>query len=149
LKISTSRFGTVEISDEKIIEMPHGMIGFSNERLFTLLKHADGSPFYWFQSVQSEELAFVVTDPLLFEPHYEIYLNEEDKKDLELDEIKEGIQVLVVVNISNNGSSTKITMNLLAPIVINTEKKIAKQIIMYNSSYSHRHLLPLKNNIEN
>ncbi len=145
MKISTTRFGTIEVLEKEIIHMPNGMIGFPDERQFILLKHAEGSPFLWFQSIKSPGLAFVVLDPFILEPHYEFNLLEEDKKDLRLKENSNGIQALVVINISHNGQSLKITANLLAPIIINIEERTAKQVILFNSPYSHRHPVPINN----
>lgn len=144
MKIFTTRFGTIEVSEKEVIHMPSGMIGFSDERQFILLRHAEGSPFLWFQSLTNPGLAFVLLDPFLIEPHYEFHLQEEDKKDLELKGPSHRIQALVVMNISHNGQSMKITANLLAPILINIENRKAKQVILYNSSYSHQHPVPLK-----
>lgn len=143
MKISTTRFGTIEVSEKEVIHMPNGMIGFSDERRFIILRHAEGSPFIWFQSIANPNLAFVLLDPFLLEPNYKIDLQEEDKKDLGLKETSDGIQALVVLNISNNGKSLNITANLLAPIVINIEARRAKQVILFNSTYSHRHPVPL------
>lgn len=146
MKITTSRFGTIEISEKDIIFMPYGMIGFSNDKEFVLLKHAEGSPFLWFQSISNPSLAFVLIDPFLIEPNYEIQLPEEDRNNLQIEKTLDKIQTLVVLNISsNNGESIKVTANLLAPIVINIEKKLAKQVILFGSMYSHRHPVELRN----
>lgn len=126
--------------------MPKGMIGFSEEKKFVLLEHAEGSPFLWFQSLQTETLAFVLVDPFLFESTYQIQITEEDKKDLEWNVAQEGIQTLVVVNFFNEDNVFRITANLLAPIVINIKKRLAKQVILYESHYSYRYPLPLKTN---
>jgi flagellar assembly factor FliW len=148
LKIITSRFGIIEVSEEEIIHMPQGMIGFSEYKDFVLLKHAEGSPFLWFQSVQKDTLAFVLIDPFLFKPDYEIQITEDDKRELEWNGAQEGIEALVVINLSDKAPSMRITANLLAPIIINIKKRLAKQVILYNSPYSHRYPLPLKNNGE-
>lgn len=124
--------------------MPQGMIGFSEEKKFVLLRHAEGSPFLWFQSLRTETLAFVLVDPFLFEPTYQIQITDEDKKDLEWNGAKEGIQILVVVNFFNDNNLFRITANLLAPIIINVKKRLAKQVILYESQYPHRYPLPLK-----
>ena len=142
MKALTSRFGTIDIDEGQIIHMPSGMIGFPEEKRYTLLEHRKGSPFLWFQSVDNGSLAFVLIDPLIFKPDYEFEIVPEDTAALELGNASEGIQTLVVVNISN-GSSMEITANLLAPIVFNVSHRRAKQIVLYQSQYSHRHPIPL------
>ena len=142
MKILTSRFGTIDVKEEQIISMPSGIIGFPNERRFILLEHKKGSPFFWLQSVDNPSLAFALIDPLLFKPDYEIEISPEDTVALELKETLEGIQTLVIVNISN-GKEIEVTANLLGPIVINVQSKLAKQIVLYQHQYSHRHPIPL------
>jgi flagellar assembly factor FliW len=141
----TRRFGTVDIGEEEIISMPSGMIGFPRDKRYILIEHKKGSPFFWYQSVDNGDLAFVLTDPLLFKPDYEVKISPEDTSDVELSDASEGVQTLVVVNISN-GQPMEITVNLLGPIVINVQKKIAKQIALYQNSYSHRHPILLNQN---
>ena len=70
MNVMTTRFGAVEIDDDRIIEMPDGMIGFAEQR-FILLSPDNNGRFFWFQSVDNPALAFVVTDPTAFVPGYE------------------------------------------------------------------------------
>jgi len=142
LKVSTSRFGTIEIQDDQIIHMPSGIIGFPDDKRYVLFEHKKGSPFLWLQSLDNPSLAFVLVDPHQFKPDYEIQVSPEDSIDLELNHASNGIQTLVIANISS-GNSMKVTANLLAPLIINVRKKLAKQVILYQSSYSHNHVIPL------
>lgn len=143
LKIKTSRFGTIEIEESQIIHMPDGMIGFPEFKNYLLLEHKKDSPFWWWQSLESPTLAFVLTDPLLFKPDYEVQISAEDGELLHIKEIKEGLKTLVVVNISKDNPPV-ITANLLGPLVINVGKRLARQIIQFQSTYSHRFPLPLR-----
>lgn len=138
MKLSTSRFGTMEISDEEILHFPSGLVGFPEARRFVLLNHREGSPFLWLQSVEDGTLAFVLTDPLLFKADYKIELGPEDLVELGLRKGANGFRALVVVNLSM-GTSPSMTANLLGPIVINPHQRRAKQVILYRSGYSHRH----------
>jgi flagellar assembly factor FliW len=141
LKIPTSRFGTIDIPEDQVIYVPSGLIGFPNQKRYVLVEHKKGSPFIWFQAVDDEDLAFVLMDPLLCEPAYEIQVNSEDRKTLELPDSCEGLQIRVTVNITP-GDPLKITANLLGPVAINLPKKLAKQIVLHQSSYSTRHPIP-------
>ncbi len=120
------------------------MIGFPDERRFILLRHSEESPFFWLQSIDNGSLAFVVTDPLWFQPDYDIEIAPEEAEQLDLKGLSEGIQTLVVVNIHPLNGATEITANLLGPIVINLHKRLAKQIVLYRSSYSHRYPIPIQ-----
>jgi len=141
----TSRFGTIDIEEEQIISVPYGIIGFPVEKRFVLLEHKKGSPFFWFQSVDNPSLAFALMDPLLFKPDYEIEISPEDTVALELKDTLEGIQTLVIINISS-GKGMEVTANLLGPIIINVQNRLAKQIVLYQHQYSHRHPIPLLKN---
>ena len=86
-------------------------------------------------------LAFVLIDPLLVKPDYEMQLSPEDMKELELMDVRDGIQALVIVNITP-GEKVELTANLVGPIVINLKKKLGKQIVLSDDQYSLRHPIP-------
>jgi flagellar assembly factor FliW len=141
LKIETSRFGTLEISEEKIIRLPAGVFGFPDSQRYTLFEHKKGSPFLWLQSMDNGCLAFVLIDPLLIRPDYEVEVGPQDIRDLELSDVPDGIQTLVIVNITP-GPNLQMTANLLGPIVINVKKGLGKQIVLSHDRYPLRHPIP-------
>jgi len=138
VKVITSRFGVVEIDDDRIIEMPDGMIGFA-ERRFILLSPDNNGRFFWFQSVDNPDLAFVVTDPTEYVPGYAVTLTPDEYERLELDPESADVIFLAVTNISHG--SRNITINLQGPIVVNPVKMMAKQIVLENGKYGIRHPL--------
>jgi len=143
LQIETSRFGTITVEEDQIFRLPEGIIGFPEWTRYLLVNHREGSPYLWLQSVENQDLAFVLMDPLDLVADYDIDLSPEDSDLLQLDQPVE-IKALVVVNISRQ-QPPEITANLLAPVVINSGKKIAKQVILYQSDYSVRHPVPTNN----
>ena len=82
MKVSTSRFGTLDITDSEIIQFSDGLYGFEKETQFTLLPFNPNveSPMEWMQSLKSSHLAFVITDPYMYLHDYKPKLSEEDKK---------------------------------------------------------------------
>lgn len=141
MKIETSRFGTLDLAEDNVIHLPSGLFGFPDDKRYTLLEHKKGSPFVWLQSVDKGALAFVLMDPLLVTPDYEVQINPEDMKELQLTGAPDGIQTLVIVNITP-GEKVQLTANLLGPIVINVRKKLGKQLVLSDSQYSLRHPIP-------
>jgi flagellar assembly factor FliW len=135
LKIPTTRFGVIEIPEDQLIRLPSGMIGFPNHQRYAFVEHKKGSPFVWFQSVDDESLAFVLADPLLVRPDYEIQISPEDRRALELNEACTGMQPMVVVNIIPR-EPVQVTANLLGPIIFNIPKKLGKQIVVHQAQYS-------------
>jgi len=144
LQIETRRFGTIAVEEEQIFHLPEGIIGFPEWTRYILLNHREGSPFLWFQSVENRDLAFVLLDPLDLVADYDVDLSPEDSLLLQLDQPVAELKTLVVVNISKQ-QPPEITANLLAPVVINSGKKIAKQVILYQTAYSVRHPVSTKN----
>ena len=140
MKVDTSRFGQLDISDDKIIHFPEGLYGFEKETDFTLLHLNPNveSPMEWMQSLKSSHLAFVITDPFLYVPSYKLKLSQEDKKIVRLSG-EEPFLIRAIVTIPENYA--EMTANLIAPLIINKEKAIAKQFVLTNMDYDTRHYL--------
>jgi flagellar assembly factor FliW len=137
LKLETRDFGPVEIDDRKVITMPSGMPGFPGMQHFVILEREGTRPFLWYQSVEDPQLAFALINPYLFKPDYEVNLAPA-AKDMSWEESrKEDLAVYVIVNASE-GVPEKITANLIGPLVINTGKNEAVQMVISGSPYSHK-----------
>ena len=80
--VQTSRFGPVEVDETRMIEFPRGILGFPQHKQYVLIQPEVDSTFYWLQAVTAADLAFVVTDPLLFVPDYQVPLREETRAEL-------------------------------------------------------------------
>lgn len=140
VKFATTRFGEVEAPAERVLTLPHGMVGFPALRRYALLVHREGSPFHWLQSLDNPDLAFVVANPLLFDPTYQVVLGNAETRLLEVSDPGQ-IQVWVVVTIPH-GSPDKLTANLKAPLVVNLENRLAAQVILDDPRYPVRQALP-------
>lgn len=140
MKFDTSRFGTIDISEKEIIKFPEGLYGFEKETEFVLLPFNPNveSPMEWMQSLKSSHLAFVVTDPFLYLPDYKLKLSEEDKKRVKL-QGDDKFLTRAIVTIPENYS--EMTANLIAPLIINKGKGVAKQFVLTNMDYDTRHYL--------
>ena len=69
MKIRTKPYGEMEIAERQRLIFPRGIFGFEELREFALLDSAQ-PPFYWLQSLQRVEIAFVLIDPHFFRPDY-------------------------------------------------------------------------------
>jgi len=128
-----------------VIDMPSGILGFPEDRRYVLFSHQEGSPFWWFQSLDHGSLAFVLIDPFLIEPDYELQMSPEDTAQLQIEKEEEGlseIQSMAIVSISRE-EPRAITANLLGPVVINLKRRVAKQVVLDRQNYSHRFPVPL------
>ena len=132
--VETSRFGAVEVDAERVITFARGILGFPKYRQYVLIQPEADSTFYWLQSVEAADLAFVVTDPLLFVPDYQVPLREETRQDLGLADLSEA-SVLVIVNKVGD----LLTANLQGPLVIHATTRAAAQVVISEKKYQTRH----------
>ena len=138
-KVSTSRFGEIEVDEKKIVHFKNGIPAFESEHEFIILPYEENSPYYFMQSVNSPDLAFLLTLPFLFFPDYTFEIDDETIKELE---IKNYDNVLYYSMITiPNGSIRYMTANLLAPIVLNSDNMQAKQVVLEKSNYTTKHRL--------
>lgn len=140
MKYQTSRFGEIEVSDEKVIEFPFGVIGYEKETKMIVLKHRPDSSFFWLQSLTNPELAFSLLSPFAYISDYKPKLRTEEIKFLGALEQNE-LEFYGMVVIPQNHKL--MTINLLSPVVINSKKQKGMQIVLSDTSYSvHHRLIP-------
>lgn len=136
MNIETSRFGTLEVDDDRLITFEQGILGFPNQTRYALIQTGENSAFYWLQAVDRAELAFVVCDPRLFVPDYVVPIRKEELSELNLAD-PAGAQVFVIVN----KVGELMTGNLQGPIVVNTVTRAARQMVLSDKRFSTRHPL--------
>ena len=124
------------MDDQRLITFEKGILGFPNFHRYALVQTGEGSGFYWLQSVDTPELAFVVTDPRLFIADYVVPIKADELARLGLDSV-EGAQVFIIVNKVED----MLTGNLQGPLVVNLETRAARQLVLSDRRYSTRHPL--------
>ena len=134
MQVHTTRFGVVEITDDRIIDFPKGLLGFHERTRFCLLQPSDEACFFWLQSIEDPDLAFVITDPSLFVPEYAVPIRNEQMEDLRLGSIDDA-QIFVIVN----KVGTRLTGNLQGPLVVNTLNKVGEQFVLAEKRWTTRH----------
>jgi flagellar assembly factor FliW len=132
-----TRFGTIQYTEEELMIIPSGLVGFGSLHHFVVVSHRDDSPFKWLQSVEEPALAFLVTNPWTYEETYQPVLSDEDAESLGLDGSTE-YSVWTTVNVRDRDIS-QMTLNLAAPIIVNTEKRVGKQVVLEGQAYNMRH----------
>lgn len=138
MKMESTRFGILEVSEEELLQFPHGLPGFQEEKSFAFLPYQPESPFAFLQSVTTPELAFVVIDPFAFFPDYVFKLEDSVVQELALS--GENLpQIFTIVRVADK--LEEMTTNLIAPIVVNIKTRTARQVVLENTSYTVRHLL--------
>lgn len=136
MQVRTTRFGNVEIAEDRVITFPKGLLGFSEYRRYCLLEPAEDSAFFWLQSLDDPSLAFVVTDPSFFVPEYSVPIRAEQMGDLSLARLEDA-QVFVIVNKVDQ----TLTGNLQGPLVVNTLTRSGEQFVLAEKRWTTRHPL--------
>lgn len=136
MEIQTTRFGKITFDKSGVIKFSEGLPGFINQKCYVILEVAEYAPLKWLQSIEEAWLAFVILDPLTLLDNYNIDIGRNTMAELGLSSSeKAAIYVIVTASETPQGA----TANLQAPIVINAVARLAKQIILTNSSHSVRH----------
>ena len=75
--LHSSRFGTLEVSEEALIEFPDGLIGLPDTR-YALLARSEAAAFLWLHSLDDPALAIPVTNPFRFFETYAVELSDDE-----------------------------------------------------------------------
>jgi len=130
--IEGTRFGTIEVNEDRMITMPAGMIGFASETRFVLLEPNAGRTTGWLQSVDNPELAFPVIDANALSPNYPPTTLRDSARNAGVAD--DDLAVLVVVVARKN--APRLVGNLLAPVVIGAISRTGAQIVLDHRHYS-------------
>lgn len=141
MKVNSRYFGEVEIEEEKIIHFGQGIPGFEEYKDYTVLYdiEGEGEPFFsWLQCVTEKELAFPIVNPFKVSEDYNPVV-----EDALLEEIgscgSEDLAVFLMATVP--GDPKKTTVNMKAPLLINTINRRGMQVIVENEEYEIRHRL--------
>ena len=133
MEIVTTRFGTLNVDDERVITFPKGLLGFPDHTRYALIQTGEENYFFWLQCVDEPNLAFVVTDPSIFFKDYEVPIKDETQAEIALADLAHA-QVFVICNKVDDW----LTGNLLGPIVVNATNRLAHQVVLTDKKWTTR-----------
>jgi len=110
----STRFGTVEVEADAVVDFPTGLIGLGGSRYAIVATDVD-APFAWLHSVDEPDVALPVTNPWLHFGDYAVDLSDDDTDRIGTND-PSAIDVWVTVRASDELSG--FSCNLRAPIVI-------------------------------
>jgi len=134
VKVATKAQGLIDVDERQKITIPQGLFGFEGLKDYVLLD-AEQEPFYWLQSVDAQHVAFILINPLLFRPDYELNTGGEELADIGLGSL-DGALIFSIVTIPDEGP---VTANLQGPIIINRDTKTGKQAILSDPRWTTKH----------
>jgi flagellar assembly factor FliW len=135
MKVETKAFGLIEIDDRQKIKIPEGIYGFEDYVEYALMD-AEQQPFYWLQSLDDRDTAFILINPFLFRPDYEVNIPNEELENIGIMSPEKAL-IFAIVTIPPDGSA--MTANLQGPVIINRDNMIAKQAVLSDVRWNTRH----------
>lgn len=142
MKMMTLQFGEIEVNERDVVTFSQGVPGFEKLKRFVFIQPDEELPFFFMQSVEDGDIAFLVTNPFTFVPSYEFTLPDSIQEELGI-ESEEEVAIWSIVTVK--GSLPQSTFNLLAPIVVNAKARLGRQIILHDTSYRLQHPLGAAN----
>jgi flagellar assembly factor FliW len=134
--------GSSSLQNTYNISLPQGLFGFSEIRTMELFFDKEELPFMWLREKDENGLAFIVIEPGGIIPNYDLEISDADVEILGITN-SDDTMILNIVTLPSEQSS-KISINLVGPVILNRNSLIAKQCIINNhDKYSARFLLDL------
>ena len=136
-----TRFGALALDPDRIILFPRGLLGFADHHHYMLADiPGNDAVFKLLQSVDDVDLSFVV-----------LPLDRSEGPIAGPDLVAAGaalaiedaaLAVLAIVTLRADAARVDFTVNLRAPLLIDTARRLGYQHVLANDAYSLRHPLP-------
>jgi len=135
VKLATKAYGLIDVDERQKIVFPHGLFGFEDYRDYVLMD-AERPPFYWLQSMDAEQIAFVLVNPFLFRPDYELDIDNEEMDKIGIHSPEKAL-IFSIVTIPSGGGP--MTANLQGPLIVNRDARIGRQAILSDDRWKTKH----------
>ena len=133
--VATKAYGSIEVNENQRITFPDGLYGFESLKEYILMD-AERQPFYWLQSIDVEQVAFILINPFLFRPDYEMNIDNEDLNPIGITDPGKAL-IFSIITIPEDGSP--MTANLQGPLVINRDNRLGTQAVLTDSRWKTKH----------
>lgn len=128
MELKGTRFGTLEFEERDVIVLEEGLLGFPLSRRFVLFPYGEDSPFFWLQSADEPDVAFLVVNPFDFFADLEYPISDEDSAAVELLN-QEDAEMFTLVTIPE-GRPEDMRTNLAGPVLVNVVNRKGRQLLM-------------------
>ncbi|PKL75585.1 MAG: flagellar assembly protein FliW [Candidatus Melainabacteria bacterium HGW-Melainabacteria-1] len=115
-----------------------GLLGFEALLRYELTVYDPETPFYWLRSLEDEQVAFVVMEPIWLLEDYDFELSEDDAR---LMAVTAPQDVFVLLLCTVPEEPLDMTANLLGPLVFNRHNNLGRQLILDRQRYPLRYPL--------
>lgn len=136
-----TRLGPVAVHPNAILEMPQGPLGFARHTRFALadLPNPDLARFKLLQSMDDPAVTFVVAP--VDADGGPIARADLDEAGSSVGLGSANLLVLLIVTVRNDPTGISLTANLRAPVLVDVNRRVARQVVLLNNSYAVRHPL--------
>lgn len=147
MKIETKFAGLIDITEEQLVTFTDGILGFPDEKQFALIPFGENTPFIILQSISNNQISFVLAFPFAFKADYAFDMSKQDVEILKIEK-QEDIITYAIVTLKDTLPNS--TINLLAPIIINTKTHQGKQIVLNGNEQDliRYPLMPVKEGVK-
>lgn len=132
MEVLTKTNGIVQVQDDKILTFEEGLFGFEDYKKFALID-SEYEPFIWLQSIENQNLAFLIIDPFLVCSSYEADIDDSSLAKIGVTR-PEDVVIMTIVTVPQDGSA--ITANFQGPLVINKQNKKCLQVILTDNRWT-------------
>src|SRR5580765_8216056 len=129
-----NRIGSRTLETETLIYFEEGLIGLCEYKTFVLKQGQNLAPFRLLQCTEREDLSFLVIDPTQVLKHYHDLIPGRDWTSIGL---QQSNQIAFAICTIGPGAG-EVSANLQAPILVDTDRMIGRQVILTDSELSAR-----------
>ncbi len=131
----TVQFGELNYRSDDVIQLPDGLVGMPGLRNWLILDMGDDVPLKWFQSLDRGDFGFPVTQPWFYHDDYAVSVPAAVRSRLRTAGDAD-LTTLIITTVHPGGE--KLTGNLLAPLVVDTETRRGAQLTVDDGRYEMR-----------
>ena len=135
MRMKTKAYGEIDVDERQRVSFPAGILGFEKFSEYVLLD-ARQKPFFYLQSMDAPDLAFILIDPFLFRPDYAVDVSDEVLSEIG---IKGSDDAVVLAIVTAPGDGSPITANLMGPLVIGKTSRRGVQAVLSDSRWRVKH----------
>ena len=132
---------STKFKTQNVIHFEDGIYGFETVKEFKLYQEEENAAIWSLQAAHSSYPSLIVINPLLVVPDYRPIISEYDFAKLE-NPLEEDLCILVVAALKKDIKES--VVNLKSPILIHTQKRLGRQVIMDETDYPVRYPLFFK-----
>ena len=140
MKVETTRFGAVDIAEDRFITFSDGLPGFPGKR-YVLLHDERNELVQWLQSAEDPDVALLLMDPLVLRADYAVTPKPDELRPIEPGDAPEDNVVCRVI-VRSAERPQELYVNFFGPVLFNVERRLAMQLPLVGSAYGVREIWP-------